>query len=155
MTPEIGLAQVFDPDQAFRWIVKINFRRANFVRGQEFRDLDVMAVLFPLEIVLNQNDRLLRRTTDPIKLPVRSAFLDRRDLDVHFFETREMDPRLAEKKFRCRCHGGRLRLYVGSGQYSCGGEIGKRFVRPATELCSLKSCPLRPGSRLRPSKSRR
>src|SRR2546421_13095607 len=34
LTPEIGLAQVFDPDQAFRRIVKINFRRPNFVRGE-------------------------------------------------------------------------------------------------------------------------
>src|SRR2546423_10702122 len=32
---------------------------------------------------------------------------------------------------RCRCHGTCLGRFGGSGQYNCGGEIGKRFVRPA------------------------
>ena len=109
VTPKVGRAEIFDPDQAFRGVVKINLRSANFVRGQELGDLDVMPVLFPLEIVFNQNDRLIRRTADAIKFPVRTAFLDRRDFDLGFFESREMNSRLPEQQVglrgsRCRCH---------------------------------------------------
>jgi hypothetical protein len=49
---------------------------------EELRDVDVMAVLFALEIVLNENQRLIRARSDAIKTPVRAAFLDRRDLDL-------------------------------------------------------------------------
>ena len=109
VTPKIVFSEIFDPDQAFRGIVKINSGRANAVLGQELCDLDVMPVLFALEAVLNENDRLLRRAADAIEFPVRAAFLDRRDLDLRFLEAREMNPRLPEQligpgRSRCRCH---------------------------------------------------
>ena len=160
MTPEIGLAEVLNPDQAFGRIVEINFGRPNFMPGQELRDLDVMPVLLPLEVVLNQNDRLVGRTANAVEFPVRSPFFDRRYPDRRFFKPRKMNPGLAEKQLcfcgpRCRCHCVRLRPRGGSGQYNYAGKLGKRFVRPAKELCPPKSLPRQPGNRLRSSKSRR
>ena len=76
--------------------------------GQELGDLDIMAVFFPLEIVLYQDDCLLGRTTDPVELAVGSALLDWRDPDFRFLEPWKMNPRLPEKQVRfcsrCRCH---------------------------------------------------
>src|SRR2546421_1562566 len=109
VTPKIVFSEIFDPDQALRGIVKINSGRANAVLGQELRDLDVMPVLFALEAVLNENDRLFRCAPDAVEFPIRTAFLERRDLDLRFLEAREMNPRLPEQligpgRSRCRCH---------------------------------------------------
>ena len=109
VTPKIRLAEVFDPDQAFRGIVKINLRRANFVFGEKLRDLDVVAVLLAFAIVFNQDDRLVRRAAHPVELPIRSALLARGDFDLRLFEPGEMNPGLPKKQLgaggsRCRCH---------------------------------------------------
>src|SRR5437588_7012395 len=109
VTPKIVFTEIFDPDQAFRGIMKINSGRANAVLGQELRDLNVVPVLFALEAVLNENDRLIRRAADTVKFPVRAAFLDRRDFDLRFLEAWKMNPRLPEQligpgRSRCRCH---------------------------------------------------
>src|SRR5437868_10760571 len=66
--------------------------------GQKLRDLDVMPVLFPLEAVLNQDDRLIGRTTDPVKFPIRAALFDRSDLHLVHIETRKVYPGLPKKK---------------------------------------------------------
>ena len=50
MTVEILLTQVLDPDEAFRFIVKINFRDPDSVDVEKFRDLDVMPIFFALQI---------------------------------------------------------------------------------------------------------
>src|SRR6266446_5254875 len=59
VTVEIAFAQIFNPDEAFRWIVKINLRYANVVRIEKVRNLDVMPVFFALQIVFHQDERLL------------------------------------------------------------------------------------------------
>jgi hypothetical protein len=41
---KIALAQIFDPDKTFRWIVKINFRGANSVDSEKFRDLLITGI---------------------------------------------------------------------------------------------------------------
>src|SRR5436190_3515641 len=70
MTVEIALAQIFDPDETFRWIVKINLRHPNAVRVEKVRDLHVMPVFFALQIVFHQDERLIWRATDPVKFAV-------------------------------------------------------------------------------------
>jgi hypothetical protein len=42
----------------------------NAVGLEKLRDLDIVTVLFPLEIVLYQNERLLGRATDPVEFSV-------------------------------------------------------------------------------------
>ena len=110
--------------------MKINLRGANFVRRQKLRDLDVMPVLFPLQIVLNQNDRLLRRTTDPVKFSVGAALLDRSDPDLRFFEPRKMNAGLPEK----------LVLDVGVTEIAFGFTLGADNtgpeVRSGSDLCA-------------------
>ncbi|PYJ68675.1 MAG: hypothetical protein DME76_11570 [Verrucomicrobia bacterium] len=59
ITVEVALAQVFEPDQAFVRIVKINLRHANSVLPEKVRDGHVMPVFFPLQIVFDQDQRLL------------------------------------------------------------------------------------------------
>src|ERR1700682_2369232 len=54
ITPKIVLSEIFDPDQAFHGIVKINPGRTNAVLGEKLRDPDVVPVLFALEAVLHQ-----------------------------------------------------------------------------------------------------
>jgi len=54
------LAQVLDPDEAFRFIVKINFGDPDSVDVEEFRDLDVMPIFCALQVLLNQDERLMR-----------------------------------------------------------------------------------------------
>ena len=70
MSEQIVFAEVLQPDQTFVRIMIINSRGANFVRFQELRDLDVVTILFALEIVFHQNQRLLRRATNPIEFSV-------------------------------------------------------------------------------------
>jgi hypothetical protein len=60
ITVEIALAKVFQPDQTFVSIVKVNLRDTNSVFGKKIRDRYVVAVFFPLQIVFCQNERLLR-----------------------------------------------------------------------------------------------
>ena len=60
ITVEIAFAQVFDPNEALCWIVKINLRHANSMRVEKFRDLDVMPIFFVLQIVFDQDHRLIR-----------------------------------------------------------------------------------------------
>ena len=83
-------------------IVKMNLGRANPVFREKLGDRDVMPVLLALEIVLNENDRLLRRTGDTIKPSVRATFLDRRDLDRGFLEARKMNSRLPQEQVGLR-----------------------------------------------------
>src|SRR5262245_36443856 len=54
---KVALAQILDPDQTFLSIMIINPRRVNAVRLQKLRDLDVMTVIFALEIIFNENER--------------------------------------------------------------------------------------------------
>src|SRR5204862_6065706 len=70
----------------------------NAVRLQKLRDLDVVAVLFALEIVFYQDKRLLGRATDAIKFPVGPAFFDRSNLYFIDIESRKVPPRLPEKE---------------------------------------------------------
>ena len=92
ITVEIALAQIFDPDETFRRIMKINPRYANVVRIEKVGDLDVMPVFFALQIVFHQDERLIWRAMDAIKPPIRSALVNRRDLYFRDIETREMHP---------------------------------------------------------------
>src|SRR5260370_4848418 len=70
ITVKIALAQIFNPDETFRWIMKINLRHPNAMCVEKVCDLDVMPVFFAFQIVFHQDKRLLRRTTDPIKFAV-------------------------------------------------------------------------------------
>ena len=74
--------------------MEINLRRVNSVLGKELRDLDIVPVLAQLQIILNQDKRLVRIDAHAIEAPVRSTLLDRRDLDLFLFETREVTARL-------------------------------------------------------------
>ena len=70
ITVEVALAKVFQPDQTFVSVVKVNLRHTNSVLGKKVRDRHVVAIFFPLQIVFHQNERLLRRATDPIEFAV-------------------------------------------------------------------------------------
>ena len=59
VTVDVALAQVFEPDQSFVRIVKINLWHANSVRTEKIRDGHVVPVLFSLQIVFDENQRLL------------------------------------------------------------------------------------------------
>src|SRR5436190_5269894 len=159
-TPKIGLPEILDPDQTLFGVVKINPGRANLVLGEKLRDSDVVPVLFPLEAILHQDDRLLRRTADPVKFPIGAALLDRRDFDARFVQPGEMQARLAEQTggpggFRGRRHYGGLLPFDGSGQYNYEGESAKRFLRPAKELCFPGSPPPRRGNQRLPHRTRK
>src|SRR5437868_7305139 len=94
---QIALAEIFNPNQAFRRIMKINLRRSNFVRLQKLRDFDVVAILFPLEVIFDQDKCLFSGTSDSIELSIRAAFFNWRDLHVIDCEPREMHPSLAKQ----------------------------------------------------------
>src|SRR3984893_1366510 len=98
MSEEIFLAEVLDPDQTFLGIVKIDFRRANAVRFEKLRDLDVMPVFLTLEIIFYQDERLIRRRAHAVKFSVRPTFLNRRDVYVVDIEMRNACPRLAKQE---------------------------------------------------------
>jgi len=95
---ESALAKVFDPDQSLGWIVKINPGSANPVGFQKLRDFDVVTILFPVEIVFDQNECLVRRAMNPVKAAIGSALFDRRDFDFIDIEARKVHPRLANKE---------------------------------------------------------
>ena len=67
------------------------------MRLKKLCDLDVVTVLFPLEIVLHQDERLLRRAANAVKFPVRTALLDRPNLYFIDIKSRKVPSRLAEK----------------------------------------------------------
>src|SRR5437016_2706528 len=75
----------------------IDPRSMNAVRLEKLRDLDVVPVLFALEIIFYQDERLFRGTTDAVKFPVRSALFDRQNFYFIDIESRKVPPRLAEK----------------------------------------------------------
>jgi hypothetical protein len=65
---------------------------------EKFGNLDVMLILFALQIVFDQNQRLVHGATNSIKFPVRSSFFDWPDFYLIDIQTREMHPRSPEKK---------------------------------------------------------
>src|SRR5436190_18835554 len=69
----------------------------NAVPLQKLRDLDVVAVLFALEIVFYQDKRLLGRATDAIKFPVGAAFFDRSNPYLIDIESLQVSPPLPKK----------------------------------------------------------
>ena len=101
VTVEVALAQVFDPDEAFGRIVKINLRHADSVAVEKLCDLDVMPVFFALQIVPNQDQSGSCRictAMDSIKFPVRTSFFDRPDFYLIDIQTRKMHSRLSKKQ---------------------------------------------------------
>ena len=48
---EIALAEVFQPDQTFVRVVKVNFRHPNSVLGKKIRDFHILTIFFPFTIV--------------------------------------------------------------------------------------------------------
>ena len=70
ITVKVALAKVFQPDQTFISVVKVNLRHANSVLGKKVRDGGIVAIFFPLQIVFHQNERLLCRATDPIEFAI-------------------------------------------------------------------------------------
>ena len=67
---KIALAKVFQPDQTFGCVVKINLWNADSVLAEKIGDGHVMPVFFPVQIVLHQNKRLFRRASDAIEFAV-------------------------------------------------------------------------------------
>src|SRR5205814_6904947 len=61
-------------------------------------DLDIMPVFFALQIVLNENQPLIRSATDPVKFPVGATFLNWRDFYLTDIQTRKMHSRLSKKQ---------------------------------------------------------
>ena len=59
ITAKVALPKIFQPDQTFLSIVKINLGHPNSVLGEKVRDRYVMAIFFPLPIVFYQNERLV------------------------------------------------------------------------------------------------
>ena len=146
ITVEIALAQVFDPDEPLCRIVEINLRHSNPVLVEKFGNLDVMLILFALQIVFDQNHRLVHGATNSIKFPVRSSSFDGPDFYLIDIQTREMHPRSPEKKvgshnFRCRCCDGRRWPVFGNGQYKPVGDFWKQFVHRPTKSCLPESLP--------------
>jgi hypothetical protein len=82
ITVEVALAKVFQPNQAFVSVVKVNLRHTNSMIAQKVRNGYIMAILFPFPIVFYQNERLLRRALDAIEFAVRSTFLNYCDFDL-------------------------------------------------------------------------
>src|SRR5207249_9899499 len=89
ITLEVALAKLFPAGPTVVSVVKVNLRHTNSMLGKKVRDGYVVAIFFPLQIVLYQNERLLCRATDPIVFAVRSAFLNRRDFDLGDIQARE------------------------------------------------------------------
>ena len=98
IAPEVALAKVFDPDEAFRRVVKVDLGRAHSMGGEELRDLDVALVLGLLTRIFDEHDGLLARELDAVKFPVGPAFLDRRNFHLRFLEAGKADTRLAQKR---------------------------------------------------------
>src|SRR5437762_13450171 len=71
----------------------------NVVGLEKLRDLDVVTVLFAFEIVFHQNERLFGRAANPVKFPVRTTLLDRRNFYFIDIESRKVSSRLAKKDF--------------------------------------------------------
>ena len=108
------------------------------MRGQKFRDLDIVPVFFTFACVLNENDRLIGRAPDTVEFPIGTALLDGRYPDRLLLKQRKANPRLAEQRIgaaRCRCQCGCHGRFDGSGQYSFVDNFGKQFVHPARRSC--------------------
>src|SRR5438045_6269462 len=80
ITVKIALAQIFNPDQTFRWVMKINLRHPNAMLVEKVRDLHVMPVFLAIQIVFTQIKRLIRRSTDTIQFEIRSDTVNRDSL---------------------------------------------------------------------------
>src|SRR2546423_11113150 len=57
-----------------------------------------MTVLFTLQIIFNQDERLFGRASDPVKFPIGAAFLDRRNVYLINVELWKVAPGLAKQE---------------------------------------------------------
>ena len=115
---------------------------------EKLRDLDVMPVFFALQIVFNEDQRLIRRTMDSIKFAVRASFFNWPDFYVIDIQTRKMHPRSAEKQRSS--HGGKsdVDVAMGAADFSSGADnttikltFGSNFcVGPQNSVFEECSC---------------
>src|SRR5690349_12385659 len=80
------------------------------MNGKKLSDLDVVPVLFPLQVVLNQNQLLVRGAVDSIELSVRSSFFNPINFYVVDTEPRKMHSR--SSKQQRGCHNGILDVQI-------------------------------------------
>ena len=93
VAPKIAITQVFHPNQALGFVVKINLRHAHADFRQEPRDFHVVPVLLAEVAVLRKDERSAP-CADAIELPIRAAFLERFDGNISRGETRKTAERL-------------------------------------------------------------
>ena len=106
----------------------------NAVRLQKLRDLDVVAVLFALEIVFYQDKRLLGRATDAIKFPVGPAFFDRSNLYFIDIESRKVSPRLPKKELGS--HDSDVDVAMGATDSFSGADNTANELTFGSNLCT-------------------
>src|SRR3954454_12910216 len=144
VTAEVALAKIFQPDQTFSSVVKINFRHTNSMFAEEICDRHVMTIFFPLQIVFYQNERLLRRTTDPIKFAIRSAFLNWCDFYLADIQQRKMLPRASNKQVGSHNSDVDVAMdardpFLGADNTSLQPTLGSNFcIRP--QNCVFEHC---------------
>src|SRR5438067_998264 len=93
----VPFPQIFQPDQSFFGVVMINLRSPNAVFSQKIRDRDIMPVLLALEIILNQNELLLRRAMHSIEFAIGAPLLNWSDFDLAEIKTRKTHSGLVKK----------------------------------------------------------
>src|SRR5262245_37338803 len=77
--------------------MKENLRRAHIVGGQELSDPDI-ALIFGVPLgVIEEDDRLIGRKLDAIKLALRPAFFDRRNTGFRRGQAGEAEARLVQE----------------------------------------------------------
>ena len=150
VAPEITLPQVFHPDQALGLVVEVDFGRAHAECVEHFRYPDVVTILFPLVVVLDQDERLLSQP-DAVELPFRAAFFDGNDADGVVGGRGKANAGLPDERFLGkqggrkvgRERGGRRatvrrepschRSFWKRGRYSFSAGHGKEYRHPATK----------------------
>jgi hypothetical protein len=70
------------------------------VRVEKFRNLDVVPIFFALQIVFDQDQRLICRAIDSIEFAVRTPFFNWPDFYLLDIQTRKMHSRSSEKQRR-------------------------------------------------------
>ena len=138
--------------------MKINFRSSNTAGRKKFSDADIVPVFFALEIIFDQDERLVSRTSDAIKSPIRAAFFNRADLDSARAKCRQPKSCLAKEQIGLHLKLSRrarfLQPFDGCGQYNFPAHFEKQFVHLARQWCRVVLRPSRSGNWLRVNKNR-
>src|SRR2546423_8940454 len=109
-----------------------------------------MTVLFTLQIIFNQDERLFGRASDPVKFPIGAAFLDRRNVYLINVELWKVAPGLAKQELGSHLLDVDVAMGTGDG-FSGADNTANQFTFGSNLCTGPQNCVLQNSTRADPA----